>query len=541
MPAGGRTLPAWLPRITIGLLAAALICGLLLPVYTDEIGWRFQERAGFDGVDTLYSQRCGPNTLAVPAFFMWPARWYSAAFNGAFATPLTIRLSGILYSLVWVAMLVALIRRIAPREQVRVLTIIGCALMGLGVMPLLLVWSRPEQPILLAITAALLIAFADRERVGGVWRPFALLACALVALSYHFKALLLVPAFAACMLIAPPRGGVSVRLGALVLLGAGAWLAKSYWFARLACPGDPMLAAEHARQSIGLQAMQGGRGALGLVGALLGNMNPLEYVRLAAPSAHPMSGWLTEEVGSTGQYVWRTALRILWWGTSLLGLCAGAIALARSIRARQAEPRLILGLLLLGAACAWSASQLQRNVYEAVFVLPVLMLAVVLLFAGEGSGRRCLKPLALLLAVAMPVSMTLAAITYAPPLLRAFGQRGYLDAQSHSLAVRGYRDLAPQILAAARQCDIAPGHNDRKLLVDELTYLAFMRSPLPQHYLDITASEAPGAKIDPIAYLQTQGSDGAILGCRHLPPDLQARAKRQGDFCCLRLAGPTGR
>ena len=65
----------WLRNAALGVLIAALLAGLFLPVYTDEIGWRLQERAGFDGVDKLYTEICGPNTLARPPFWMMPVRY----------------------------------------------------------------------------------------------------------------------------------------------------------------------------------------------------------------------------------------------------------------------------------------------------------------------------------------------------------------------------------------------------------------------------------------------------------------------------------
>jgi hypothetical protein len=75
------------------------------------------------------------------------------------AHPFAVRLSGVAYALVWMVMLLALIRRLTADGQRRgQLTTLACGLMGLGLMPWLLVWSRPEQPIILSATAALLIA-----------------------------------------------------------------------------------------------------------------------------------------------------------------------------------------------------------------------------------------------------------------------------------------------------------------------------------------------------------------------------------------------
>ena len=43
-------------RLVAGAWGLSLLLGLLVPVYSDEVGWRLQERAGLDGVDKLYSE-----------------------------------------------------------------------------------------------------------------------------------------------------------------------------------------------------------------------------------------------------------------------------------------------------------------------------------------------------------------------------------------------------------------------------------------------------------------------------------------------------
>ena len=102
----------------VAVLVLAILAGLFLPIYTDEIGWRFQERAGFDGVDKMFSELCGPNTLARPAFFMWPARLYSALFNSLFPAPIWVRLSGILYALAFGALAVSYTHLTLPTKRI---------------------------------------------------------------------------------------------------------------------------------------------------------------------------------------------------------------------------------------------------------------------------------------------------------------------------------------------------------------------------------------------------------------------------------------
>ena len=148
-----------MPYVLFAALVGSIVAGMLLPVYTDEVAWRFSMRAALDGVDKLYSDTCGPNTLATPPFFMMPARYFSAWVNMALPSPFYVRLEGVLCGLTASGMLWTLTQKIAPagatRNAVRMLVF---ALLCFGMMPLLLVWSRPEQPLLLALLSALLVA-----------------------------------------------------------------------------------------------------------------------------------------------------------------------------------------------------------------------------------------------------------------------------------------------------------------------------------------------------------------------------------------------
>jgi len=133
------------------------------------------------------------------------------------------------------------------------------------------------------------------------------------------------------------------------------------------------------------------------------------------------------------------------------------------------------------------------------------------------------------LAIASPIAVT---STYGPSLVRAAGERGYLEKQPFSLSIFGYASVRPEILATARLCGIDDPAKANALLIDDLTYFAVMKSRLPQHRLGVLGMWH-GKIDDPIAYLKSRGSDGAILGCHILPGDLRARAKRRGAFCCL--------
>lgn len=541
-----------LRKALLALFGAAILAGIFLPVYTDEVGWRLQERAGIDGVDKMFGEQCGANTLARPPFFMMPVRAYSAFFNTAFADPFFVRVSGVLYALAWCAMLLVLVRRIAgdPRER-GLLAMVGFGLMALGTMPLLLVWSRPEQPIVLAATAALLVAWTDwrdpaRTNTAGVaWgRSSALLALGVIALSYHVKGIFLLPLFLACLFLASRgRAAHLPRALAGVLLAAATAVAARYWTQRLQCPDDPILWAEYARNNMGT-ALTGAHGLgdlLAAVGKLIANISLPAYFRLPVPRPNPLSNWLEPgQIGAAAAAAWSVLLVALWSGAVLLAALCALSTVRPALRERRIDPRMAIAAILLVTVLGWSATQAIRNVYEASVALPLTMLAVLFALSGRASGEgpgnvllgKALKALAAVLGVAGIASLIAVAAIFGPSIARASRQSGYLAAQPVSLPVFGYGAQKPQILAAARLCGIGDPRRARALMVDDLTYFTFMESQLPQHRLGVIGLWK-GSLRDPIAYLRGRGSSGAVLGCHLLPPDLRARARQAGKFCCL--------
>lgn len=550
---GGETIAmsskglAALRSAMVGVFLLALLMGLFLPVYTDEVGWRFQERAGIDGVDKLYSDNCGANTLAVPPWFMMPVRYYSAFFNTAFADPMYVRLSGVGYALVALFLLLALIRRIADDERDRaILGTVATGLLSLGMMPLLLVWSRPEQPIMIAVLSALLLACSGWRQPTGptprqtAWlRSIGVLLLATIAVSYHLKGIFLLPLFAACLFYASrgraamaPRAVVGVLLVVMTLWGA------RYWSARLQCPDDPVLWKLYASHTTTTTFMrQGGLGDLpALLGALLRNADPRSYFDMAVPINKPMSFWVEYgQVDSRAFLAWVLAVRVMWGGAALAAVAGALFALRRAIRDRSLDPRAAIAIVLACVVFGWSANQLIRNVYETTYVLPLAMLAVVFGISARGPDaplQGFVKGFAMLLAACGVASCVGLAATYAPSLIRANGQQGYIAAQPFSQTAFGYSAVEPRILATARQCGIPEPRKARALMIDDVTYFAFMRSALPQHYLGVVANWK-GSIVDPVAYLKSRGSSGIILGCRYLPEDLRRRAKGDGAICCL--------
>lgn len=537
-------------NMSIAGLIAGILTACFIPVYTDEIGWRFQERAGFDGVDKLFSDICGPNTLAHPPFFMMPVREFSALFNSAFADPAWVRVSGIAYALVIAWLTVLLIGRVAPGSRERnLLTAFGVGLAALGMMPMLLAWSRPEQPILIATLAALLLANGGRTEsakatAAAAWlRSLAILALWIVAVSYHLKGLFLLPVFALSLLFC--CAGTASRLPRLLVAAAGLLvtvLAAQYWLDRMACPDSVVLRKAFSQNSIGAEigAISSMGDAWNLVLKMLGNVTLLGYVVHTVPSEFPLSNWLpARQISEHNSFTMFLGAVVLWGFALIAGIAAWLAVIVRAVRHREVDRRFLFALACAITIVGWSATQNWRNVYEAPFVVLLLVLTLVFLLAASGISGRAAKPLALLAAVfailAFANPLMLGAL-WGPAMARAWTQTGFVKEQPYSVALRGYPSVRREIMETAKLCRLPQPGQARGVLVDEVTYFAYMESRLPQHRLGVL-SVWNGEIRDPVAYLESRKSDGLLVGCHLLEGDVRKRATQHGRFCCLRLDG----
>ncbi|MBW8754827.1 MAG: hypothetical protein JF595_11880 [Sphingomonadales bacterium] len=548
METGAKAL-GWLRNAVLAVFVTAILAGMFLPIYTDEIGWRLQERAGFEGVDKLFVDICGPNTIVRPPFWMMPARYYSALFNSLFADPIYFRISGILYALAWMGLVLLLVRRVADRAADRIaLSCLAIGFMSLGTMPLLLVMSRPEQPILLAFTGALLIAASDWKREGADtptrtawWRSLAILLLALVAMSYHVKAVFTAPLFLVCLMCAT-RGSRALAprliLGAILLAAAG-W-AAFYWVDRFSCPNNALVRADFMRNT-GMEMVHvtNPLQILPVLKKALGNVSIFLFPGLPAPRPEPMAGWLPAgKISFADSFSWFLVLCGIW----AVALVASAFCLVRAAergwRERKLDRRIVLAAALLVTVVGWSATGFV-SIYEASFAVPMMVYAVILaLSTHEASsahrGARFATGIRLgaaTVGLMGIVSIALVAMLYGPSLAAAAHERGYIKEQPLSISVFGYAGLKRDMLAAARKCGISDPDAGHALLIDDVTYFTFMKSRLPQHRYGLFHPIAPIK--DPIGYLRWVRSDGVIASCHALPAEFRARAQRQGQFCCL--------
>lgn len=548
-----------MPIAALAVLVAGMLFGLLLPIFTDELAWRFHERAWLDhGFDVWMNDVC-KNMVARAPWFMMPARWFSSTVNLMFDDPIWIRLTGVALALALVASFWRLVEVIESDPERRgLLRAIACGLLATGVLPIMLVISRPEQPFFLAAMGmALLTLPAVRQQISArrAWLICtAIVLLSVVAVSYQLKGLLYSSFGLACVVVLArgrqhivPRAVAGLAIVVLNLLSA------RYWLDRFDCPTNAVMQGELEQLNV-VASLQAGNGTFELILRQLGGAHIFNYAELAAIHPYPMASWMPLRVFSTAEGIVSFGMTYLLWGTvSLMALYALVQFVRRSGWSGLWTPQVLLIGALFGLTFSWGFVQITRNIYEAMHILPAWIMLLLLAWtlkpigqpAGQPAGEidgslvsnKALRLVATLLLAAGVLSQAIVIGRMGGPLWEAAHDPGRLPLQRYSISLADYPSVRADIRRAMRQAGMdqgATGPDGRlnRLLVDDLTYLELQRSYLPIYALGVMGPWN-GPIMDPAPYLVSRDSDGIVASCASLWQAAADVAARSGEICAI--------
>ena len=527
------------------LAAACFALALFLPVYTDEIVWRAaQGRVAEDGgaLSVTFQPGCGQYAIAVPAL-LYPFRLIDGALYHLLDTPFATRAWGVTLAIAWIALASILARRALPRGT-GFAVVLGFA--TLGVMPFLLVISRPEQVLLIGFTCFFVPLFmpapqlppplgaASLRAAGGV-----LLAS--FVLAAHPRGILALPLMLAFLWRIARRPAVAAVASAAVAIFAV--VAYRNWAARWACPDDPGYAHLLMWDNLGSALEQH---------MFLPFMREL-FHSLVYGGAWYLSEFLPKPTYTSGLLPGFD--RPILAGTIAIAFVVfvtGGIAAfieALIARAWRREP-----LAFFGTAALWLyygaavAIRVAKNDYEAAAMEPAMAMAALgsfqlgwrrlaELFGAARMAAVARGGLVVLLALSLASEAMLLA-NYIPDAAGAWREPGIPRGQQVSVSVAGYGALSRRIAAAARLCGIDAAAPGEHLVVDETTSFVFRRSRQP---FFVTFFEEGWGKFrpDPTELWRDKKSAGMIVACERVPPALSGKAVSSGGFCCLPSFAPS--
>jgi hypothetical protein len=528
------------------LAVASFALACFVPVYTDEIVWKIiQGRVIADGgreLSLTLEPTCGPYSFAVPAL-IYPFRWLDGVLYGALASPGDVRAAGVGAALLWLLLAFVFVRDLTRGTIGGAAAAAGLvALATLGIMPFLLVISRPEQILLLGITVFLypLLKPEGREApplarslaaaTGGT-------ALVCYVLAAHPRAFLALPLMFAFLYRVARRKAVFAGAGAAV----AAFAVVSYrdWTQRWACAGDSAIAHLYFKINI-TSALKDGQ--------------LVAYLRDVLASLLRTRGWYINEFALRSKYssdlLPGMKHPLLGWAVELvfaLVLLAGAVSflvLVWNFRRERGQRLAVIGLGTVWVFYLASVgSRILKFDYEAELMEPVMAMAALgsLWLAAPHLMRRFRRErvesaakagFATVLALSAATQIWLL-VNYVPHALGAWSRPGYAEGQRFSVTSVGYGGLSRQILATARLCGIDPAARPRHLVVDELTYYALRQTvePFVMTYFDEHGwRQGLG---DPRPIWRAYHAAGMVIGCERVQTAFADRVTRNGAFCCL--------
>lgn len=529
-----QSLLRFLPRTLYALLALAFVLSFLatlwmvfyFPVYVDELFWKLMvARLETDHGKLVYLfAQCSKGQWIDAPLTWYPAMSIHSWLYEDASHPWRLRVHGWFFFLVLLALWTCLLKRRAGLGVTDAFLAVS-AFLSVGVLPFLLVYARPEQPLLFLITLSLLVTFYKAPSNRLSW-PIGLL----VTLSFALVGMLLAATHPKGMFLFPVLLVLAWRqlkswplLVLLVLiLGWTAYDTSQVWQLRTTCPEFPGLMSVLR----GLTLQPGVLFSNPLLFIQQGWSNVLDfgtYVRSLNFQDQYVADWLPAGKGGVISAQVRSVANTLLWIPLLVAVLVMASNWLFERRPRGRVDLLLWFTILLSLA-AIVVLQTQKNFYEVSIVWPLVLLLAIFSF-GRPVSESNRGGVRIIIAVLMAVALL-------SGILREerFGEfvPGWRQARLQQVEMvdhqnQGLRDFA------RKQCGIED--SAQRLVLDIKTYQAFWDHEQPI-FLDYAAGWW-AAESDVRETFRKRRVQGLVALCTNIPESDRSRAIEFGSYCCM--------
>lgn len=529
-----QSLFGYLPRALYALLALAFALSFLstlwmvfyFPVYADEIFWKLMiARLETDQGKLVYLfAQCSQGQWIDAPLTWYPAMSIHSWLYEDASHPWRLRVHGWFFFLVLLALWTCLLKRRAGLGVTDAFLAVS-AFLSVGVLPFLLVYARPEQPLLLLITLSLLVTLykAPANRLSWPIGLLVVLSFALVATllaATHPKGMFLFPV----LLVLAWRQLKSWPLLVLLvlILGWTAYDTSQVWQLRTTCPEFPGLMSVLR----GLTLQPGIFLSNPLTFIQQGWSNVLDfgiYVKSLHFQDQYVVDWLPAGKGGVISTLARSVANILLWIPLLVAVLVISLNWLFDRRPRGPVDHLLWFSILLPLASIVML-QTQKNFYEVSIVWPLVLLLTIFSF-GRPVSESNRGGVRILIAVLMLVALL-------SGILREerFGEfvPGWRQARLQQVEVmdhqnQGLRDFA------RKECGIEG--SAQRLVLDKDTYQAFWNHEQPI-FLDYASGWWAGES-NVRETFRMRRVQGLVALCTNIPEADRPRAIEFGSYCCM--------
>ena len=527
--------------VVVLFAAGALVAGILVPVYIDEVVMLWANGRIFaegGNVVSLFPQ-CSESFVSSMPLLLWPgAALYSLVFGNL--SPLGIRLVGVLIGFTWFGGLAYLCFRSFQQRRVA-LALFGamCAVSFLGVLPFVWVLARTENILVLCLLVLTGLASISRPGSRSYIKALVIVATSALMFYVHPKALFFLPfvVIATCFVLT----GASSILKYVVLLVIGSIAVQAVITARflMQCTEAPQLVLAFSKSALPLSLLVD---------------SPVDFLKSGLSNVFSMPSRIVEHLlfAKTYQSGWlpptRTSgltvfinLFVEWIIKAVIvaAVCGGFLKFSFGVLRREIRPS---GWLAMGLSLGLIANAFLYNAwyfYGAQQVIPIVLLIWLLILSDitlHSSVRTLAQGLAVLLMATAAISLIVLYSKLIPELYpNATSERYPPPNQPLSVPHLNQDQHLETIRALAKECRI-PASGAKNLVVDHMTYFAFSNLRQPIHIAYVSEYAYGGDLVNGklVPFLKQLGSSGAIGGCTYMSPQFKSlpQAEMNG-YCCF--------
>jgi len=554
--------------VYLGCLSYTLWTAFYAPVYNDEVQWKMTvSRLFLDGgkVINLFPA-CSQGFLLNSPLTWYPARILDALIYADASNPFYLRQYG-WFTYLGLLLLWSAICHLCTRFSWTISLLWVSAFFMVGWMPFLMVWSRPEQPIMIWITFGLLLGMyfyknppQTKPLKAFAFILFALIGCCLSA--SHAKGVYFLPLLFVLWFRIVKRPLLTASMGAiylwsfietLMLWKARTKCAESEWWTNsvLSFTVQPKLLIQAPRQFFEMGAhnilrwfdyVRSASFEIGFYSPFLRPERIHSWIDQFALQAFGFSIYATsflivintlEELVTQYQKGYRLRViaiitciafsafllitRFAWVGIIVLGL--GLSILLFALLWKQSRSNWVIAITLGLCLMVLMFTQILKNYYEASLVWPVWLLICIFSFTATTRWAR-----GMLLYVVLPLMLLMA---IASTQLR-WDLIGLIPLDWQKTRMDRVADNAQFQAFAKEACGI--NESEGSMVLDDETYPIFWRHPKPMFTAYLYGWYAQGT--DYRNTLLLQKPSGLATNCNSAPPELLPYLKQTKHFCC---------
>lgn len=514
-------------------LAVTLWMTFYSPVNADELFWKIMiSRLDADDGNLVYLfAQCRQGQWIEAPLTWYPAMWVNSLLYEDASEPWELRVHGWLLFIVLLGLWSWLLSKRSGLSRLDSLVAVS-AVLSVGVMPFLMVYERPEQPLLLLLTLALMTTLGQGPAPGTtvswtrgllVMAGFGLVAALMSGT--HPKGMFLFPVL--IVLAWRQLRSVPLITVLIVLMGWVAFDTNQVWQLRTTCPEYPGLSK--VLKNLTLRPSMLLSDPMGFIRAGWANLMAFDaYVNSLKFQPSYVSTWLPNALSDWSPDTMRVmvANSLLWVPLVVMGGVTLGNVLGR--RRPQTIPDALLCLTLLMAVGAIVILQTAKNFYESSIVWPLILLVGLFSF-GKPLQRPSGPTVRVILAALMMLALLSGVLRY-----ERFenAMQEWREIRTEQVEEGEDRNEALQELGYQR-CSIDP--EAERLVLDRDSYQAFWEHKHPV-FLDYAAGWW-GAEADFLSMARTRQVGGLVGRCNGVPKELwsvmvRGAGSTQG-FCCV--------